>query len=257
MVNALIPAMMLPNMVLFQLVLFRLVAFCVVVPYLGSKNVPRKFALFFAIGFAIVLTPRLTEITPIDLDAIDVNVALLQNLVVGFIYGASLLVVFEIIAITGIMIAYASGLGMLQMLDPSGGGNSSVITNVLNVMFGLVFISSGGLMLFIEFFAGSFGAFPVTGIEFDAMTFKLMVDEFANVMKMGVLIALPFTACALILNVALAVVSKSAPSFNLFSIGFPLSVLLGILMLGAVMPHLLGDLYTYVLSLNESYQSFL
>lgn len=257
MLNALIPPMMMTHAVIFQLVLFRLVAFCVIVPYLGSKSIPRRYALFFAAGFALVVTPRLMELQPVILESIDVNGAILQNMLVGFLYGASLLLVFEIIGIVGIMIAYASGLGMLQMLDPSGSGNSSIITNVLNITFGLVFISSGGLLVFVDFITHSFGSFPVGGFELDALTFKLFVYEFGNVFKTGIMIAIPFTGCALLLNVALAVVSKSAPAMNLFTIGFPLSVLLGLLTLGAVMPFLLADLNTYVLSLSESYKSFL
>lgn len=257
MINALIPSMMVSNAIIFQLIFFRLVAFCIIVPYLGSKSIPRRLALFFAMGFTLVLAPRLIEAQPINIEEIDINTAIIQNMIVGFMYGGALLLVFEIIAIVGVMIAYASGLGMLQMLDPSGSGNSSVITNVLNIVFGLVFIASGGLVIFIDFFSHSFGSFPIAGFEFNDLTFKLFVDEFANIIKMGVLIAIPFTGCSLLLNVALAVVSKSAPAMNLFTIGFFLSVLLGILMLGVTMPYLVADLYTYVLSLSKNSQSFL
>ena len=253
--NALLPAIMVEQSVVFQLILFRLIAFCSIVPYMGSKNVPRKIALFFAIAFSLLLTPRLVDINPIDIATIDIPIELIKNMVVGFLYGSSLLMVFEIISLVGVMIAYASGLGMLQMLDPSSGGNSGVITNLLNVIFGMVFVSSGGLLLFIDFIAGSFGLFPLAGTLFDSSIFFKITEAFSDVLMYGVLIALPFTGCALLLNTALAVVSKSAPAMNLFTIGFPLSVLLGILALSLVMPALIGDIYSNVLRLSESYQN--
>ncbi|EGR2229460.1 flagellar biosynthetic protein FliR [Vibrio parahaemolyticus] len=255
--NALIPALIADHSVAFQLVLFRLVAFCSIIPYMGTKNVPRKVALFFAIAFAFVITPRLVQINPIDPSSIDIPLEVFSNMVVGFLYGGSLLLVFEMIAIAGVVIAYASGLGMAQMIDPASGGNSGVITNLLNVVFGMVFISSGGLLLFIEFFSGSFESFPLVGIKFENISFLLVAQEFGRVFLMGVMIAIPFTGAALLLNTALAVVSKSAPAMNLFTIGFPLSVLLGIMALSLTLPTLVADIYTYVLTLSESYQSLL
>lgn len=254
---ALLPAIIVEHSIMFQLVLFRIAAFAMIVPLIGTKSVPRKTALFFSVALALVMTPRITEMYPIDPNAVDIPLELLKNLIVGFLYGGSLLLIWEIIAIAGVIIAYASGLGMLQMIDPASGGNSGVITNLLRVVFTMIFVSSGGLLLFIEFFAGSFGAFPITGITFDEITFYKIVEEFAQVFKFGVLIALPFTGAALLLNTALAVVSKSAPAMNLFTIGFPLSVLLGILALALVMPTLIADIYTYVLSLSENYKEIL
>ncbi|KDM90849.1 flagellar biosynthetic protein FliR [Photobacterium galatheae] len=255
--NAILPAVMAEHAIAFQLVLFRLVAFCTLVPYMGTKNVPRKVALFFAIAFTFVMTPRLVEMTPIDPASFDMPLAILKNMIVGFLYGGSLLLVFEMIAIAGVVIAYASGLGMAQMIDPSSGGNSGVITNLLHVVFGMTFIASGGLLLFIHFFSSSFQAFPLVGFELSDLTFLMIAEEFKNVFLIGVLIAIPFTGAALLLNTALAVVSKSAPAMNLFTIGFPLSVLLGIMALSLVLPTLVADIYTYVLTLSESYQNLL
>lgn len=255
--NALIPALIAEHSVAFQLVLFRLVAFCSIVPYMGTKNIPRKVALFFAIGFTFVITPRLIQLNPIDANTIDIPLEVFSNMVVGFLYGGSLLLVFEMIAIAGVVIAYASGLGMAQMIDPASGGNSGVITNLLNVVFGMVFIASGGLLLFIEFFSGSFVSFPLVGNKFESVSFFLVAQEFGRVFLMGVMIAIPFTGAALLLNTALAVVSKSAPAMNLFTIGFPLSVLLGVMALSLTLPTLVADIYTYVLTLSESYQNLL
>ena len=235
-----------PWLVAFYLVFFRLIAFTMVIPIVTTKRIPRKVMVLASMVFALVLAERLQGTITVEPETYTLSLIVLdglRNAVVGFVYGAVLLLAFEIVKLASTLIAFAIQLGFAQMVDPSSGGNNSVVTNLMFIVVSLVFIASGGLQFFVEIISLSFATYPLLGLTVTSADFKALVDTFAQVMAISVTVALPFMACGLLLNLGLALVAKVAPAFNLFSIGFPLCIVLGVVILGYSIGYVVSDLY--------------
>lgn len=235
-----------PWLVAFYLVFFRLLAFTVVIPIVTTKRIPRKVMVLASMALSLLLAERLQETITVVPESYTLSLILLdglRNAVVGFVYGAVLFLAFEIVKLAATLTAFAIQLGFAQMVDPSSGGNNSVVSNLMFIVVSLMFIASGGLQFIVEIATLSFSTYPLLGLSVTSADFKALVETFSQVIAISVTVALPFMACGLLLNLGLALVAKVAPAFNLFSIGFPLCIVLGVVILGYSITYVVADLY--------------
>lgn len=237
----------------------RVVSFFLVVPVLHRRVPPSAIACFCAV-MSFVIAQRLAPLLVVDPSTYTTPAVVLdmaRNAFIGFIYGVALLCTFEVITIMGTVIANACQMGFASMVDPANGTNNSVVSNLFMIIYSLFFVSGGGLIGFITFFGDSFSYYPAMGSNILAMDLRGFAVQFGNVFSMALVLGLPFVAASLLLNTGLAVVSKMAPSFNLFSIGFPLCIMCFILSLGVCMPAVLSSINVSIAHLMHGYQEIL
>ena len=199
---------------------------------------PVKVIVMFSLGYSLVLSGNSTfkEMhlgdNPVSFDVL----LAVGNSFIGFVFGLVVLLAFSMVKMAGKMTAFAMQMGFLQMVDPASGKNSDAVSTFMYIVFSLVFVSSGGLTMFFKVLESSFVQYPLTSPYFKGEQLLKLVSTFSYTFLYGTLIAIPFTATGLLINTALAVISKSAPSMNLFTIGFPTCIFLGLIGM-----HLLGE----------------
>ncbi|PSV01128.1 flagellar biosynthetic protein FliR [Photobacterium kishitanii] len=241
------------------LIMVRLVAFFSIVPMI-NKHVPKKAMVCFCGVLTLIIAQRLSPLLSVEQSTYmtsDILLDMVRNSFIGFVYGVALLCVFEVITIMGTLIAYACQMGFASMLDPVNGTNNSVVSNLFMIMYSLFFVSGGGLLGFISFFGDSFAHYPAVGSNILSIDLHGFALQLGDVFSMALVLALPFIAASLLLNAGLAVISKMAPSFNLFSIGFPLCIMCFIMSLSVCMPTMLASINVSIVHLMEAYRSAL
>ncbi len=243
----------------FSIVFSRLCVSLMLLPIFGSNEIPKKFILILSAYISVLVVGGVSSVGPeVYNSRIELVLLLIKNMTIGLIIGTVILITFEIIGIIAGMIAYATGLGMSQMIDPTSSENSSVVSNVLKVFVCLLFISCGGIQQLYNVVIDSFLYFPANTSIFEVVTKEELTTLLKDVFILALIIAIPFTGSALLLNCSLAVISKAAPSMNLFTIGFPLSVLLGIITLGLFSESLVSEITISLINLideiNEIYE---
>ena len=133
--------------------------------------------------------------------------------------------------LAGQAIASTMGLGYATLLDPQRGVSVPVVSQFLLVLGVLLFLSIDGHLAIIEILAESFRWMPVGELGFPANAAQAVANWGGKIFEAGLMIGLPAILALIIVNLALGVVSRAAPSLNLFSIGFPVSLGVGFLVI--------------------------
>lgn len=240
---------------LVNLIFMRVIGFLLIVPYLSDYKVPKKVLIILALIISYILAGNIA-FTDQYLGKQTNQVTLitgLENMFVGFVYGVAVLMATNFIHIAGKVIAFAMQMGFAQMVDPVNGQNSDTVSKLIFVIFSLCFMDAYGIVFILEIFESSFVAYPLFGASFEEVALLDLAKSLSLAFLYGVMMAIPFMGVGLLINVALAVISKSAPSMNLFSIGFPLAIVLGIIGLMLSSTDIISDLMIFFVNLKDKY----
>lgn len=157
-------------------------------------------------------------------------VEVFNQIMIGSVMGLILQVVVGAMVVGGQSIAAAMGLSMASMVDPNL-GNVPVISQLMIIMATLIFVGFGGHAILLGLIAESFYSLPI-GTSILNQNIYGRVMQWGTMMFLGaVLMALPVMVSLLFINVGLGVVTRAAPSLNIFAVGFPAMIIAGFLVL--------------------------
>lgn len=220
----------------FILPFSRIAALFAVAPVISSPFIPLRIKVAIAVVITIFVLPLQTSVSTFDIFAIkgltQVGIQLLIGLLMGFI----LRLVFNALTIAGENIAVTMGLGFAQITDPVNGVTVPIISQFLIIVATLLFLAFDGHLALINMVFNSFIYIPVgsTLIQPDAIW---GVVAWATHMFSGALmVAIPAVTALLITNSALALMTRAAPQLNVFSVGFPITILLGLTVIALTLP---------------------
>jgi flagellar biosynthetic protein FliR len=149
---------------------------------------------------------------------------------IGATMGLILQVVVAAVVVAGQSIAAAMGLSMANMLDPNM-GNVPVISQLLIVMSSLIFVGFGGHAILLGLILESFHTLPIGTNILNQAVYGRVLQWSSMVFLGAVLMALPVMVSLLFINVGLGVVTRAAPSLNIFAVGFPAMIMAGFIIL--------------------------
>jgi flagellar biosynthetic protein FliR len=215
-------------------------------PVLGTRTVPMRvrvaLAAFIALAAQASLPPAGAAATSTPLDSPQAFMLVLQQLFVGLSLGFSVRVVFAAIEFAGELIGLQMGLNFAGFFDPVTAGQSTASGRFLGTMTAWLFIVGGGHLLVIAALVQSFTVFPADG---QPLAFLHAVQPYrwgAEIFSLGLWIALPLVAMLLMVNLVLGVISRVASQINVFSVGFPITLSVGLLGLLLTLPALQNPL---------------
>ena len=210
----------------FLLPLFRIAAMLMVMPVFGTQLVPMRIRLYLGVAMTLVLVPHLPAMP--DVEALSLSMALLiaEQILIGAMMGFILQLLFQIFTIAGQIIAMQMGLAFASMVDPASGVSVPVIGQFLVLVVTLLFLAMGGHLVAFEVMAESFTTLPV-GEALLVERYGDVVGKLSWVFGAGLLISLPMITALLVVNIAFGVMTRAAPQLNIFSIGFPMTLVLG------------------------------
>lgn len=227
-------------------VLVRITALIAAAPILGSRSIPAKIKLGLAVVLTMVLLPLVPKAPLVDPLSSSALLITVNQVIIGAAMGLALQLVFGMFVIGGQIIAYQMGLGFSQMVDPQSGTQVPVVGQFYIILLTLIFFSLDGHLALIQVLSDSFVSLPVgaNGLSKDGVW--ALVAWGSNMYVGAVQIALPAIASILLINLTFGVVSRSAPQFNIFSIGFPVTMIMGFFIimstLTTILPHITAQL---------------
>lgn len=198
-----------------------------VVPILGTRMVPGRIRMMLALLITAIVAPL---IPPLQFDPgfnMQTLVAVLQEVLVGTLFGFVLQIFFHLFIISGQMIAMQMGLGFASMVDPSNGVSVAVVSQIFVILTTLMFLAMDGHLLMIEIMLDSFKRMPSGGDMLFSSNAMNIVSQGGWMFAHALLLALPAVSALLIVNLAFGVMTKAAPQLNVFSLGFPTAIVLG------------------------------
>lgn len=210
----------------FMLPLFRVTSLLMVMPVFGTTLVPRRVRLYFALAITVVIAPGLPPMP--EVHALDLSGLLLvaEQILIGAVLGFSLQLFFQAFVVAGQIVAIQMGMGFASMVDPTNGVSVAVIGQFFTMLVTLLFLAMNGHLVVFEVLAESFTTLPV-GEGLSSNHFITVAGKLGWVLGAGLMIALPAITALLVVNLAFGAMTRAAPQLNIFSIGFPLTLIMG------------------------------
>jgi len=221
-------------------VLFRIASLLMTMPVLGTQLLPVRVRLYFALALTLLIAPQVGEVPLLDALSLSTWIVIGEQILIGAAMGFSLQLLFQVHVLAGQIIAMQMGLGFASMNDPSTGISVAVVAQVFTMLVTLLFLAMNGHLVVLEVLAESFTTLPI-GDSLGRMDFQALVLRFSWVMAAAILIGMPAITALLIVNISFGVMMRAAPQLNIFSIGFPLTLVFGLFILWVMMGNVLGQ----------------
>ncbi|QEY59040.1 flagellar type III secretion system protein FliR [Pseudomonas sp. C27(2019)] len=212
----------------FLLPLFRIAALLMVMPIIGTQLVPQRVRLYLSLAITLALVPVLPEMPHVDALSLRSILLIAEQIIIGAMLGFSLQLFFHIFVFAGQMVSMQMGLGFASMMDPATGVSVPVLGQFLLMLVTLLFLAMNGHLVVFEVLAESFVTLPV-GQTLEVGNFAILAGRLSWVIGAALLLALPAVSALLVINIAFGVMTRAAPQLNIFTIGFPLTLVMGLI----------------------------
>ncbi|QRN03271.1 flagellar biosynthetic protein FliR [Legionella sp. MW5194] len=205
-------------------------------PVISSVLIPVRVRVVIAMAFSFLLS----SFVPSSLTLEHFNgyylIYLAFELLLGLMMGFVLQMVFQVFVIGGQIIAMQAGLGFATMIDPASKASVPLISQFYLLMVSLMFLALNGHLAVFELFFNSFTMLPVGSVPVELSDIGRVLIFSGWMMKESVLVALPAILALLVISLAFGVMTRVAPQLNIFSIGFPITLFMGIVILRVSLP---------------------
>ena len=210
----------------------RISTFVVALPAFGGAFVPRRIRALLAIVLTLLLAPLVQhDLAPTALFTLGGLVRAMQEAALGLVMGFTVQIVFDAITLGAQTIAMSMGLGFAVFIDRASGVNIPVVSQFYLLLTILVFLAVNGHLALIQMLAGSFETAPIGTLFLTAADAQAILTWSSQLFVGAMQIALPAVTTLLVVNLSFGVMSRAAPTMNLFAVGFPISMLLGFVVL--------------------------
>lgn len=212
----------------FLLPLFRIAAVLMVMPIIGTQLVPQRVRLYLALAITLVLMPVLPPMPHVDALSLQSILLIAEQIIIGAMLGFSLQLFFHIFVFAGQLVSMQMGLGFASMMDPATGVSVPVLGQFLLMLVTLLFLAMNGHLVVFEVLAESFVTLPV-GQTLEVGHYAILAGRLSWVIGAALLLVLPAISALLVINIAFGVMTRAAPQLNIFTIGFPLTLVMGLI----------------------------
>ncbi|QNU68402.1 flagellar type III secretion system protein FliR [Ruminiclostridium herbifermentans] len=232
-----IPLGMLLNSVeLFLLIFVRMTGLFVIAPIFG-RNMPTYVKIGIALGTSILMA----SVVKVD-HVVEINGYLLyafyiiKEFIVGVVIGFVAYALFTSIYVAGQIIDMQIGFGMVNVFDPITNIQVPITANLYYMVAMLIFLATNGHHILIKALYQSFKLVPITSAGIGPNMKDNVLEVFQQMFSIGFKIAAPILAAILIADVVLGIISKTIPQMNVFVLGMPLKILVGLILIMITIP---------------------
>lgn len=209
----------------------RITGFFLIAPFFGDQSLPAEVRILLSLAFTLLCAPLIGEVPAVNPFSVGAVLLTLTQLAYGAMLGFALLIFFTIYTMAGQAISMQLGLAMAVMNDPSSGVSVAIIGRFFQILCSLLFLAFDGHLVVLALFKESFVVFPIDMV--------MPYESFDHILKMvgwmfsaALMLAIPAICVMQISQVTFGFMNKAAPSFNVFALGFPMTMTIGLFALG-------------------------
>jgi flagellar biosynthetic protein FliR len=216
----------------------RILGMIMVAPSLGDRSVPARVKIALAALIAIVAIPVLPPHPVVTLDSYAGFALVAHETLIGISLGFAVRIVFAAIETGGELVGLQMGFSFAGYFDPGSGGETNAISSYLGTLATLLFLAINGHLLMIYGVIESFHRLPIELADGSLLTIKHVLAMGSDLFAIALSIALPFIVLLLVINLGMGVMSRVAPQLNVFALGFPITLTVGMTALALILPYL-------------------
>ncbi|WP_338924932.1 flagellar biosynthetic protein FliR (plasmid) [Pseudomonas silesiensis] len=214
---------------------FRITAFLVASPLLGHSAIPNKVKLGVGLMLTVMIAPLLPPVPSVPPFSMEGFGLIVEQLLIGIAIGFCMRMVFTVAQAAGEFIGMQMGLGFATSYSADIGASSVIISKFLYQITLLMFLAFSGHLVVLELVLDTFRVLPIGGVPMNPGAWKLMALYAGTIFSTGLLLALPLIGALLLMNLAMGILNRSAPQLTVFSIGFPLTLTVGLVLMMVMM----------------------
>ncbi len=222
----------------FLLILCRITAFFVTVPIFSMRGVPVQFRIGIAF-FVTFLTFTTMEAVSVEMDALYI-LLILREVLVGILLGLVAYLFFTITQIAGSFVDMQMGFGIANVIDPMTGAQSPVLGNFTFFIATLLFLAMDGHHYLLIGIMNSYDWVPLDNALFTRILeggiSSFLLETLGTMFLLAFQLVAPLIAALFLVDIALGMLARTVPQFNVFVIGLPLKILVGYLVLIIMVP---------------------
>ena len=206
-------------------------------PVFGARNVPTIIKAGMSLVFAVVLLPILSQqVITIPGSFFLYILLVIKEYSVGLIIGFATSLLFSAVQMAGHLIDTQIGYSMVNVLDPLSGQQVPLVGNFKYILALMVFLATNGHYMLISGLMSSFQIVPLTQIAFHATLPMLLINMIINFYIIAFKISLPVVGTILLMDVGLGILARTMPQMNIFIVGMPAKIFIGLFILSISMP---------------------
>lgn len=222
----------------------RVLAMFTAAPIFSMRAIPVRLKVALAFLVAVCAQAALPDQPVVPIDSAAAWGAVVQQVGVGLSIGFAVRLVFVAIELAGEMIGLQMGLNYASFFDPSSNSQRGALTGFYSNMAMWLFVVVNGHLMVLMAVLKSFQTFPVDGNFMQAVAQMRLQDLGAGLFSSALWIALPLVALLLFVNLTMGIISRVAPQTNIYAVGFPVTITVGLLGITATLPMLEQPLLT-------------
>src|SRR5471030_1574679 len=208
----------------------RVLAMLSSVPVIGESVIPVTLRILLALVLSVLMLPMAQHAVQIDPFSAHGIMATIEQAVIGFVLGLAFHYTSAVIGVLGFLITSQMGFSMAVMNDPMNGSSSDVVSSLLSVLSIILFFGIDGHLMVTGVVGASFKAWPLGG-GYGPLLLQTVMYNIAWVFSAAMLLAIPVVFSTLVVQLGFGLLNRVAPTLNLFSLGFSVITLFGLLML--------------------------
>ncbi|RED66042.1 flagellar biosynthetic protein FliR [Cohnella lupini] len=223
----------------FLLVFCRITSFIIVAPILSSRSVPKtvKIGLAFFVSLIVFLTVGFD--TKVTADATYI-LAIIREIFAGLLIGYTSYMFFTIVQTSGSFMDMQMGFGIANIVDPITGASAPMLGNLKFMLMMLVFLSVNGHHYLLAAIMDSYKWLPLDNnlfqVYYGGDVTQFLTRTFADTFLLALQISAPIVVAMFLTDFGLALLARTAPQYNVFVIGIPIKILIGLAMLVILLP---------------------
>ena len=219
----------------FFLVLARVSPLFIFAPMFSSKMIPGRAKGVLAVGLSVGLV-GVVKVGPIPLDVLGYGGLIVKEIIVGLAFAFALGAMFAAMQAAGALLDTLIGFSFGAMVDPVTGTQSTVLSQMYALVGVAIFIAIGGDTWVIKGLARTYDAVPLTAAPDIGTMVQGVQVAFSGIFVSAFMIGAPVLIALIIVDAAFGVVSRVVPQMNIFAVGFPAKMIIGLILIGASLP---------------------
>lgn len=216
--------------------LSRIIGLFIIMPFFGGNFIPNNLKVMIILTLSWLILPTISTTLSLDTNILFVVLLSLINFIIGFLVGAVVFVLFSGVQFMGEIFGLQLGFAVATLFDPQTFEETNIIGQLIYVFAMYIFLTIKGPHLILVSIIKSFQTLPVDFIKIKNFVFYDVIKLGGEVFKTGIEIGIPLIAFMVVVTFIIGILSRLMPQMNLFIIGLPLKVLVGILMLLGLLP---------------------
>ena len=221
----------------------------------GAKTIPGRIKLFLCLAVTVAVMPAIPPSKVIDLLSFNTAMLVGQQMIIGISLGFVTVMVVNTFTLAGQIIAMQSGLGFASLIDPASGMNVPAIGQFFLILSSLLFWAMDGHLAYLQFIVASFDTLPIPTEHLSAIKYREIVEWGSWMFATALSLALAPVTAMLLVNFAFGVMTRAAPQLNIFAVGFPIMIMVGLSFIILTLPTITGHLSRLITKAVELIQT--